>query len=97
MRKYYTEYVRHCLRFYTRHPQAKFKTKADEANWKACESAMHKLTPVEQELVTDIYKAGDTIPDNIHQVSKARRLDQEYLWNLINTLEQLVAKRRGLL
>ena len=97
MRKYYTEYVRHCLRFFARHPQPRFKTNADEANWKACERAVNKLTPVEQEIIAEIYKAGDTIPDNIYQVSKARRLDHEYLWNLINTLEQSVAKRRGLL
>ncbi len=97
MRKYYSEYIRHCLKFFVRHPKPKFKTTADKLNWEACESAFRKLTNEERELIVEIYQGGDTIPDNVYQLSKRRKLDQDYIWRLITSLEQTVAKRRGLL
>ena len=44
-----------------------------------------------------IYREGDTIPDNVYQIAKAKGLRQDSVWKLVNELERKVAKRRGLL
>ena len=39
---------------------------------------------------------GDTIPDNIYNLSVSLEIKQDILWKLVNELERKVAKRRGL-
>lgn len=40
MRTFYSEYVQHCMRFYARHANPKFRSDADKKNWFACDSAL---------------------------------------------------------
>lgn len=44
----------------------------------------------------EIYSEGDTIPDNVYQVSKRLNIEQDVLWNLIGDMESKIAKKRGL-
>ena len=97
MRQFYSDYVRHCMRFYARHICPKFKSSVDKNNWISCESALKGFTDNEQELLINIYRKGDTIPDNVYQAAKANGMKQESVWKLVNDLERMVAKRRGLL
>lgn len=97
MRTYYSEYIRHCMRFYARHPHPKFHSDADKLNWNACDSAMRSFTDSEKDILMTVYREGDTIPDNIYKVSVNRNIKQDSVWKLVNELERKVAKRRNLI
>lgn len=96
-RVFYSEYVNHCLRFYARHEKPKFHSDADKNNWSACKNALDTFTDSERAMLLDIYRNGDTIPDNVYRISKEKGIKQDTIWKLINELERKVAKRRGLL
>ena len=97
MKTFYSEYVQHCMRFYTRHPNPKYRTEADKKNWVACDIALKSFDTDEQNVLLTIYSDNDTIPDNVYELSKERNLKQDYVWKLINELERKVARRRGLI
>lgn len=97
MKSYYSEYVQHCMRFYARYPRPQFRGTVDEQNWKACDSAVKKFPDETREMLLAIYKDRDTIADNVYKMSVARKIKQDVIWELINSLEHQVAKRRGLL
>lgn len=96
MRTFYSECVQHCMRFYARHTNPKFRSDADKKNWFACDSALKGFTGKEQEMLLTIYREGDTIPNNIYNLSVSLEIKQDILWKLVNELERKVAKRRGL-
>lgn len=103
MRPYYSEFVRHCLRYYIKtldegngsHPI--FKSDADRANWGACHQVLKDYSEKDMDVIAHIYRPGDTIADKIYTMSKAKGVNQDTIWSLISTLERRVAKRRGLM
>lgn len=103
MKPYYSEYVRHCLRYYVKtldegnggHPI--FKSEADKANWGACYHVLKEYPQSHFDIVCEIYRPGDTIADKIYMMAKNRRVSQDTLWGLINNTERKIAKKRGLL
>lgn len=97
MRTFYSEYVQHCMRFYARHENPKFRSDADKQNWFACESALKGFTQAERDILMTVYREGDTIPDNIYKVSVNQHIAQDTVWKLVNELERKVAKRRNLI
>ena len=101
LKRYYAEYVRHCLRFYVMTLDVgscpKFNTEVDKNNWMACHLSVKNTDPKTMEIIKEIYRPGDTIPDKVYQMSKDMRVSQDSIWNIINTLERNVAKKRGLL
>lgn len=97
MRTFYSEYVQHCMRFYARHTNPKFKSDADKQNWKACDSALKGFSDSEIEILLTIYRDGDTIPDTIYKLCVERNIKQDIVWKLVNELERKVAKRRNLI
>ncbi len=96
-RAFYSEYVNHCLRFYARHTNPKFKSDADKQNWKACESAINSFSDKEQVMLLGIYRGEDSVPDKVYQLAHENGVKTDTIWKLINELERKVAKRRGLL
>lgn len=96
-RMYYSEYVNHCLRFYARYEKPEFHSDAEKSNWAACDSALKSFPDKERAMLLAIYREGDTIPDNIYQMSRAAGISQDNIWKLVSKLEREVAKRRGLL
>lgn len=96
-RTYYSEYVNHCLRFYTRHGRPKFHSETDKHNWAACDNALKSFSDNDRAMLLYIYREGDTVPDNIYQLAKTKGISQDSIWKLVNELERKVAKRRGLL
>ena len=96
MRTFYSEYVQHCMRFYSRHSNPKFRSEADKQNCHACDSALKGFTDKERDMLLTVYREGDTIPDNIYNLSVALNIKQDIIWKLVNELERKVAKRRGL-
>ena len=103
MKPYYSEYVRHCLRYYVKTWDEApgcipvFKCNADKANWAACHHVLKDYTQSNLDTVMEIYRPGDTIADKIYQMAKARGVHQDTIWSLINTTERKIAKKRGLL
>lgn len=96
-RAFYSDYVNHCLRFYARHQNPRFKSAADKNNWTACDNALKGFSDSDREILLTVYREGDTLADNVYQISKARNIKQDTVWKLVNELERKVAKRRGLL
>ena len=97
MRTFYSEYVNHCLRFYARHPIPLFHSESDKKNWNACESALKGFTDKDRDILLAVYREGDTIPDNVYQLSVKMNISQDIIWKLINELERKIAKRRNLI
>lgn len=103
MKPYYSEYVRHCLRYYIKtqdegcggHPI--FKTDSDKANWSACYHVLKDYSQSNLDIIFEIYRPGDTIADKIYLLAKNMRINQDKIWTLINNTERKIAKKRGLL
>ena len=103
MKPYYSEFVRHCLRYYVKTlDEGKggcpvFKTDAEKANWAACFYTLKNYSQEDMEIISYIYRPGDTVPDKIYTLAKNNGVPQDSIWSLINTIERKVAKKRGLL
>lgn len=103
MRPSYAEYVKGAMRFYALNrlasvPQEpRFRSDADKKNWAACEAAVKDFEAKDKEYALRIYAYADTLSDNIFRISKETGIDQNYFWNLVNTVEKKFAKRRGLI
>ena len=74
MKRYYADYVRHCLRFYVMTMDIgtppKFNTDVDKYNWAACHAVVKNLDDKGKDIVREIYSPGDTIPDKIYHMAK---------------------------
>lgn len=97
-RNFYSAYIEHCMRFYARYSKPNhFRSDADKKNWIACENALNEFSDEDRERLLSIYRDGDTIPDNVYQLSKKEKINQDTIWKLIGELERKIAKRRGLI
>lgn len=103
LKPYYSEYVRHCLRYYIKTwdeapgCSPSFKTVADRDNWSACHNVLKDYSANDMDMIAHIYRPGDTIADKIYLLSKNKRVSQDVIWTLINNVERKIAKKRGLL
>ena len=103
MKPHYSEFVRHCLRFYIKtvdegHGGSPvFKTYADRENWRATHNALQECPDGNRDLIFQLYRTGDTLPDKIYTLSKALQVSQDSLWSLVNQVERKIAKKRGLI
>lgn len=99
MSKYfYSAYVEHCMRFYARFSKPNhFRSEADKKNWYACDYALKDFSEKDRERLIIIYSEGDTVADNVYNLAKKEKIDQNILWKLINDLERKIAKKRGLI
>ena len=103
MKPYYSEYVRHCLRYYVKTWDEApgclpaFKSNVDKANWSACYYVLKDYSQSNLDTVMEIYRPGDTIPDKIYLLAKTKGVSQDRFWSLINITERKIAKKRGLL
>ena len=97
MRTFYSDYINHCLRFYSRHSDPEFKSVADRENWFACDRAIKHFDEDKKEIILSLYIGGDTLADNIYNASKNFNVKQESIWSLVTELEKRVAYERGLI
>lgn len=96
-RPYYSEYVRHCLRFYCRNNQAtSFRSPVDECNWRICKKVLNDLSPTDREIIVAIHRERDTLADNVYAVSERYCIGQTVIWDLLKDVEYSIAKMRGL-
>ena len=94
---YYTDYVRHALRFYTRNPNPTFNTEVDKNNWYACHRAIEHCTDRDKDILLRVYGLYDTLADNVYEVAKMYSIDQNIIWEMMKDFERSVAKKRGLI
>ena len=101
MKRHFSDYVRHCLRFYVSTlevgSQPKFKNNIEKANWMCCHEVLSKLEPDDLKMVQELYTRGDTMADKIYTISKEMRISQSYIWSLVDDIEYKVAQKRGLI
>lgn len=94
-RMYYTDYARHCLRFYARYPdKTEFNTEVERLDYESAEKALTQ-TPYRFELL-QIYTGRDTFSDEVFNASVRYDFDLNELWKLTEQVEYAVAKARGL-
>ena len=97
-RPFYTEYVRHCLRFYARNiNKLIFNTEVDRNNWFACQRALWQFSDKDKDIILRVYGMRDTLADNVYEVSQIYLIDQNIIWDMLKSLERIVAKERGLI
>ena len=95
---YYSDYVRHALRFYTRNLQRPpFKSDADEKNWLSCSISFKSYSDTERDILVAVYGGYDTLADNVYEAAKKHGLNQNSIWDMMKEVERKIAKRRGLL
>lgn len=102
-RPYYSEYVRHALRFYTRsvinssQERPFFKTDVDKKNWQSCYNALKDYSDRDKSILIEVYAGCDTLPDEVYQTAKRYDINQNVIWDMMKDFERKVAKKRGLI
>ena len=97
--KFYTEYVRHALRFYSRNASTTplFKSEADKQNWWSCHKTLESFPGKTQMILLEVYSGHDTLPDEVYNASKKYKVEQNWIWDWMKDVERKIAKRRGLM
>lgn len=94
----YTQYVRHALRFYSRHLYIKeFRTEVDRLNWYACHDAIQGYSSREKDILVCVYGERDTLGDNVYNVSIKSGVNQDLIWSMMRDYERKVAVARKLI
>ena len=95
---YYSDYVRHALRFYTRNHPTKpiFNSDVDKNNWVSCDIVLSKYPVNYQKIFIDVYSGYDTLPGQVYNASKKYKIDQNIIWDRMKEVEKRIAKKRGL-
>ena len=97
-RPFYSEYVRHALRFYTRNlQQTRFKSEADKNNWYACANTLKGYSDTERDILVEVYSGFDTLSDIVYETARKHHINQSIIWDMMKDVERKVAKRRGLM
>ena len=94
---FYSDYVRHCLRFYSRnlHPIG-FKSTVDRNNWRACADIIISYSDRDRDILTMVYGGRDTLSDNVYEVAKKYSMNQAIIWDMMKDVERKIARERGL-
>lgn len=97
-RPFYSEYVRHALRFYTRNlSQPRFKSDVDKNNWFACSSVLKNYSDTDHDILVAVYGGYDTLSDNVYEIAKKYGINQAVIWDTMKDVERKIARRRGLI
>ena len=97
-RPFYSEYVRHALRFYTRNlSQSRFKSEVDKNNWFACANILKGYSDRERDILVAVYSGYDTLADNVYETAKKLNINQAIIWDMMKEVERKIARKRGLL
>ena len=98
--KYYSSYINHMLKFYARYCDKNlesFKKSTDIKNWLAVKTVLDKLPEKDKNVIIEVYRRGDTLPDNIYWVAKELKVEQDMIWTLVSKVTKRIAKERGLI
>lgn len=97
-RPFYSDYVRHAMRFYSRNLQAiNFKNLVDRENWNACHDIVLRYSDRDKDILISVYGGFDTLADNVYETAKKHNVNQNVIWDMMKDFERVVACRRGLI
>ena len=97
-RPFYSDYVRHAMRFYSRNIQITyFRSEVDKINWNSCNKAIQTYSERDRNILIDVYKGYDTLADNVYNASINWSIDQNVIWDMMKEFERKIAKRRKLI
>ena len=97
-RPFYSEYVRHCMRYYSRNTdKPRFNTEVDKNNWYACHRAIEHYSERDKDILIFVYGMHDTLEDNVYEMAKQFKINQNIIWDMLKEFEHSVAKKRGLI
>lgn len=100
---FYADYVNHMLRFYARTVRSGdvmrliFKSEIDELNWLSVIKVLYNLPERDKNIIIEVFGRGDTLADNIYEVSKELAINQDTIWSLVSKVTKKIAKERGLI
>lgn len=100
---FYADYINHMLRFYARNVQSgdvvrlKFKSEVDKLNWRSVNRVLHNLPERDKDIIIEVFGRGDTLADNIYEVSKELVINQDIVWTLVSKVTNKIAKDRKLI
>ena len=99
MRKpFYTDYVRHIMRFYARNLSLQFfKKDIDKHNWYVCHDVINTYSDRDKDILVYVYGSYDTFADNVYEMSKKHHVHQNYIWDMMKEFERKLAKQRSLI
>ncbi len=93
----YTDYVRHAMRFYSRHlNRTSFKNKVDKDNWFACHNVLNAYSHRDKDILAYVYGERDTLSDNVYAMANKHQIYQNIIWDMMREFEEKVAIERGL-
>lgn len=98
MKPFYSDYVRHCLRFYARYhdPIPVFRSNIDLENWEACETVLDKHLDYKQ-LVFDIFCEKGSVMNAVTKIATELNCTESSIWNILFDIEKDIAIERGLI
>ena len=97
-RPFYSDYVRHALRFYTRNLLlSQFRSEADKENWFACHNVLKDYSDRDHNIIVAVYGGYDTLADNVYEASKEFHVNQNIIWDIMKDFERKVAQERKLI
>ena len=95
---FYTDYVRHALRFYSRNLSiSTFKKDVDKENWLACQESIREYSDRDKDILVYVYGSYDTLADNVYAMSKKYSINQSIIWDMMKEFERSIAEKRGLI
>lgn len=97
MKKFYSEYVGHCARFYfSKADTPSVNDRVNYNNFISVSNVLSKYDTERQNLLRFIYTSPSLIRA-VHEYSATKNMNSEEVWYIIMNFEKEVAKERGLL
>ena len=95
---FYTDYVRHAMRFYSRNLNiSTFKKGVDKENWLACAYVLRRYSDRDRDILVYVYGSYDTLADNVYAMQQKYSINQNIIWDMMKEFEREIASERGLI
>lgn len=96
-KSHYADYVTHCMKFYTRFPKTTKLSHTEALNIRTCKRCLNFFLKEDQEILVYVYKAENSIANNVLSICKDKKLSQNKVWKLIKDFGVMFATFRGLI
>lgn len=96
-KQFYSEYVKHMMRFYSRSLDIQtFKSDVDKNNWFTCNITLAKY-PAYKDVLLDVYSGYGLLDEEVSNAAIKYRIERKFIWDLMKRFERDLAQNRGLL
>lgn len=94
---YYEDYANHCMRYYTRFPDAVFDSSVSAKDWLAVNQSLKEFKNSEKDFLIACYKSRqEEFEKSVCIVAEEYKIKPSYVWRCIRKLQKLIAVNRGL-